>query len=633
MASSTLIAPGVNPATLPPGAVSGNVTTSGGGTLVKDPTTGAFTLQPGAGSNPLGTGAPSVSELGIGGTGTVGTGTSAGDPYSRFNANIASILAQIQTAANAGRQGLSGAKDALTTEAVGAAGPYNPAATPAVNTQATTGTLNAFAPAVTSISTQLSNADAALKDLETTIGSIQTANQPQTLAPGESLVTKGGTTLKQGHQYTPQINPNTGLLDGFDINTGTWASADTGSGGGGSTGGGTTTSSASGSDSVSSAIDSIFGSSNPIGAYAADPNYVSEISGLYKTVAGLGVTQSPDTLQQYITNNAKGSPVTGQMILNASSTYGIDPALLTTVLLHESDFGTAGVATKTNNPGNIGNTGTSTQQYPSWQQGVMAAAKNLASRISAAGSSGAVASSDPSFGAGAATATPNATPTDTTSPVGASFSPDATQKISQLPAAYQSYVDAGPLGVAYINNDRVPTNIQQGLQTMASRAGIPYVQAADVGALKSIQTVLSNLDSMQTLANNTLGSGTLGHLFGETIGRAEQGLQTKNGIQLGLFDNYRDVAIKAVQALAGGAGSGLRINMGEISANTQNLPQATDSKENAIAQIKQLKQLIYTQLATTFPYAQVQVTDPNGQSGTLPAGKLSSALQAGYSIQ
>lgn len=596
-------------------------------TLVKDPATGAFTLAPGAGSSPLGA-SPSVTDLGIGG-GAVGTGQSAGDPYTAFNNNIASILTQIQDAANSGRQNLSGAKDALTTESVGSAGAYDPTATPGANIEAQGGMLGAFQPAITSVNTQLGNADSAIKDLETTVGSIQSANQPEVLSPGESLVTKGGQTITQGHQYSPQINPNTGLLDGFDVNTGTWASADSGVLGastGSGSGGDSTTGGASSGAGVSSAMESIFGKSNPIGAYATDPNYINEISGLYTTVAGLGVAQSADSLQQYITNNAKGSPVTGQMILNAAGTYGVDPALLTTILLHESDFGTAGAAVKTQNPGNIGNTGAATQSYNSWQQGVNAAAKNIANRMSAAGQAPTVA--------GASTAAPAAVATPTAvSPVGGTFSAAATQKVQSLPPAMQSYVDAGPLGVAYINDDRVPDAMKTGLQAQASKAGIPYVKDADVGALKSIETVLSNLDNMQTLANNNLGSGTLGHIFDSTVGVAKQMLQTPGGIQLGLFDNYRDVAIKAVQALAGGAGSGLRINMGEIAANTQNLPQATDSKENAIAQIKQLKQLIYTQLGTTFPYATVPVVNAQGQTGNIPVSNLSAALSSGYSIQ
>lgn len=594
-------------------------------TLVQDPVSGMWSSN----ADPTGTGRSMV-ELNGGPAPAASTSSGQPDPYTVFNANLAGILTQIQKAAASGRNNLGGARDALTTEAVGAAGGYNPQASPSANVGAQSGIFQGFAPAVTSVNTQLENANAGVSDLGNEINALETAYKPQALAPGQSLVTPAGGTVSQGHSYTPTVNPLTGLVDGFDQNTGTWASNDnTGPGASNSAPGG----GAGGSSSFGATgpIDSIFGASNPMGAYATDPNYVKEITGLYGTISGLGVTQSPDTLQGYINNNAKGSPVTGQMIMNAAQTYSIDPALLTTVLLHESDFGTAGAAVKTMNPGNIGNTGTSTRAYGSWQAGVMATAKNLSSRISAAGSGGTPNTTT------LATASPQSTAASSpsasaTSPVGGSFAPAAQSKVALLPAAMQSYVDAGPLGTAYINDDRVPADLKQSVQTLAARAGIPYVLDSDVGALKSMQTVLDNLDAMQNLANSTLKSGVLGHIEDATLGPVNEKLQTNWGQNLGLFDNYRDTAIKAVQALAGGAGSGLRINMGEIAANTQNLPQATDSIENATKQIQQLKQLIYTQLSTTFPYAPVSVKNPQGQEGQIPASNLDAALKQGYTV-
>lgn len=529
------------------------------------------------------------------------------DAYTKFNQNLASILTQIQKAQAAGTANLGGARDALTSESVTAAGPYDKTMTPDANIAALRGMPGAFAPAVTSVNTQLENTNTGIANLGTEIGALETAYKPIAVSPGQSLVTPDGTRISQGHSYTPQINPNTGLLDGFDQNTGTWSSQDR-SGAGGTAGGAS-------HPGISDAVEKVFGKSNPIGAYATDPNYVSEISGLYQTISGLNVAGNPEALQAYIDNNAKGAPVTAAMIQNAASTYGLDPALLTTVLLHESDFGTAGAGAKTMNPGNQGNTGTSTQSYNSWQQGVLATAKNLSNRINAV-------QNQPAAAPAAAE----------TSPVGGAFSAEAGQKVSQLPQALQSYADAGPLGVAYINDDRVPDNMKQSLQILASRAGIPYVQPSDVNALKSIEAVLGNLNSMQALANKNLNSGILGHAEDSILGGINQAAQTDWGNQLGLFDNYRDTAIKAVQALAGGAGSGLRINGAEIAANTQNLPSASDSKENALLQVKQLKQLIYTQLATTFPYAKVQVQDANGNSGTIPAGNLNAAISRGASV-
>lgn len=570
-------------------------------TLVKDPITGAFSSN----ADPAGTGRTMIDlNGGVASPATSVADTSTGsaaNPYSIFNRNIASIITQIQNAQTAGTAKLGGATLGGATDALRTASatstPYDPTMTPNANIGVIGSAPNAFAPAITSIATQQANTGTALGNLRDSLGTMASIFQPTTVPAGGSTITPQGDVVHQGHQYTPQLNPKTGLIDGFDVNTGTWASGDN-------------------SSSIVGGVD-FSGNATSTGAYATDPKYSSEVGGIYKTLSGAYPQPNADTIDTYIKGHAKSSPVTGQMIMNAASQYGIDPNLLTSVLAHESDFGTAGAATSTYNPGNVGNTDSgATRTFKSWQQGVNAAANELARR------------KVPDTGTPAVPATPP----DATSPVGGKFSPEATAKITQLPTAYQNYVDSGPLGVAYINNDRVPANVQEGLKIMASRAGIPYVQPSDVNALKSIETVLANLDSMKVLAKENLGSGLTGRAQGLVQNPAAEFLQTDHGRQLGLFDNYRDVAIKAVQALAGGAGSGLRINGAEIAANTQNLPTSRDNVENSMAQISQLKQLIYTQLATTFPYAAVPVQSPTGQPGTVPAGNLNSAIQKGYKV-
>lgn len=534
------------------------------------------------------------------------------DPYSIFNSKLADMLVAAQKQSQSNNTLLGGAKDALTSESVAPAGPqpFNPGVFSGSQVQGQETLQAGFQPAITSISTQEANTAAAMTGIQGTISSLQAATQPLVLQPGQSLVSRDGTVIKAGHSYTAQINPLSGLMDGFDQNTGTWASEDAGAHQ-------PTPAPQSNSDLVGGVDFS--GSATSTKPYATDPNYASEVDNLYNQIKQAMPIPSAQGIDTFISSQVGGKGnVTGQMIINASSQYGIDPLLLASVLGHESDFGTAGAGAKTMNAGNVGNNGTTTQTFKSWQAGVNAAAAELARRMP-----------------GNKNAGPAPTPTTPTktSPVGGSFSPEATTKVSQLPQAMQQYADAGPLGIAYINEDRVPDALKQSVQTLSARAGIPFVTAADVSGVKSIETVLNNLDSMQNLANKNLGGGTIGHIVDSTIGFAAQGLQTGWGIQLGLFDNYRDTAIKAVQALAGGAGSGLRINGAEIAANTQNLPQASDSKENAIAQIKQLKQMIYTNLANTFPYAMAKVIDPQGNTGSIPIGNLAQAIQQGYNVQ
>lgn len=526
------------------------------------------------------------------------------DAYTIFNQQLASILTQMQKAQSAGAANLGGAADTLTTEA-NTSQPYNPAMNPSQNISAIGGMPGAFAPAISSINTQLQNTNTGISNLGTEITGLETAYKPTALSSGQSLVTPGGHTVLQGHSYTPTVNPETGLVDGFDQNTGTWASQDNASG------------ASSGSGTVG-AIDAIFGASNPVGAYATDPNYTKEISGLYTTIAGLGVTQNADALQTYIDNNAKGAPVTGQMILNAASTYNIDPNLLTTVLLHESDFGTAGAAVKTMNPGNQGNTGTTTQAYNSWQQGVMATASNLANRIKGANLTAA------SSGSGT---TPGATGSST---VGGTFSPAAAQKVSALPAQVQNYVQAGPAGVAYIDGTRVPDALQGSVQTLAAQAGIPFLAAGDVSAMQSIVQAQQNLNLMESTAKQVLGSGLVG--FGKDLGATLANDATGGNAfpTFNQFNSYATEAINLIKGLAGGSGSGLRMTQSEIDTAQQNIPTSSDTLANAMKKVQVLQGLVYTRISSVFPDAQITVVSPQGQQYYLPASQYSDAIAQGY---
>lgn len=564
--------------------------------------TGAGGMVPVPAANPIGNGSQSVGLA----------PTPASDPYTVFNQRLADMLITAQKQSASNNTLLGGAKDKLTTESVAPAGPqaFNPQIFSGSQVAGQEALEKGFQPAITSIATQEANTAAAMGGISDTIKSLQDSTQPIVLQPGQSLVSRDGTVIKPGHQYTPQINPLTGLMDGFDTNTGTWASGDAGNAV-------VTPPPQSNSDLVGGVDFS--GAATSTKPYAADPNYAQEVDSMYTQIKNSSPIASAQTIDAFIKSQVGGkSPVTGQMIISAASQYQIDPNLLAAVLGHESDFGTSGAATTTMNAGNVGNTGTSTQNYKSWQAGVNAAASEIARRMP---------------GNPAAQPAKTATASTATSPVGGQFSPEATAKLQQLPPSMQKYADAGPLGIAYFNADRVPADLVQSVQTLSAKAGIPFVTSADVSGIKSIESVLSNLDSMKALATKNLGTGVLGHLNDSTIGAANEALQTGWGINLGLFDNYRDTAIKAVQALAGGAGSGLRINGAEIAANTENLPKSGDSQENAIANISQLKQLIYINLANTFPYAMAKVTAPDGSTGNMPIGNLSQAILKGYSVQ
>ena len=111
-----------------------------------------------------------------------------------------------------------------------------------------------------------------------------------------------------------------------------------------------------------------------ISTYASDPLYQQKISDILSLMPAM---DSAAAIDAYISNEAIGSPLTGQIILSAAQQYNIDARLLMSILELESNFGTAGLAVTTQNPGNVGNTGSGTRTYNSWQDGVAAVAQWL----------------------------------------------------------------------------------------------------------------------------------------------------------------------------------------------------------------------------------------------------------------
>lgn len=113
-----------------------------------------------------------------------------------------------------------------------------------------------------------------------------------------------------------------------------------------------------------------------ITSYATDPKHEQKIASI---VSNAPKSNNVFDYDMYIKSRAPKSPVTGQMILNASSTAGVDPKLVLAIIQNDSSFGTKGKAVSTFNPGNVGNDDEGNiKKYPSWEAGVLAVANWLA---------------------------------------------------------------------------------------------------------------------------------------------------------------------------------------------------------------------------------------------------------------
>ena len=132
-------------------------------------------------------------------------------------------------------------------------------------------------------------------------------------------------------------------------------------------------------------FNTVVGDTNPakgiisgvdITKYATDPQHEVKVANYFNEAPK---NADPLDYDKYIKSLAPKSPVTGDMIITASSTYGVDPRLVLAIIRNDSTFGTKGKAVYTNNPGNVGNDDEGNiKKFKSVNDGVIAVAQWLA---------------------------------------------------------------------------------------------------------------------------------------------------------------------------------------------------------------------------------------------------------------
>lgn len=521
------------------------------------------------------------------------------------------MLKQAQAQNAIGLKNLGGAKDTLTNLSVSPNGPtsFNPAISSGVQVAGQGELQNSFTPAISSINTQMENENANLGNINAIANTELTALKPEALNPGQTLTTAGGTPLLRTPNYQPpQIRPDTGTLDSFDAANGMWKSDEEG---GGTAGSKVTPAPVA----TSTGTVDLTGSSAGQPPYAADPSQASAVNATFTSLSKAMPTPSADALDQYIAGHAKGSPITGQMLMGVASQVGIDPLYLASLLQHETDFGTSGEASENNNPGGVkfvGAPGTTQgtaapeggnyAKFNSWQQGVIAAANTVAKY-----------QGDPSN-------PPSSTAT--TDPKGNTFNSAYQSRVAQLLPSLKPYTLAGPDGVAYIDGDTAKTaGLDQAAAVSGSKTGVPVLTSDGVSAMNNMNLLIQSVQQMKSLVTKNLGTqdnSTMGHIlnsFGAGVNHIAQ-----NQPDLTAMESYIGsvtTAANNLKTLAGGQGSGLRITGFEIGAVGDTLPTASDSWQEAQAKISALDTKISQWMNTNFPDVPVtQVASPQSQSAS-----------------
>ncbi len=370
--------------------------------------------------------------------------------------------------------------------------------------------------------------------------------KPESLYPGSSLVSPTGQVMYQGSGFTaPSLADVASLANSF-VSSGQAPDYQTAYGmavNALKTGFGTSNNISS-LQNNGSTVPTVNGNNilgYDISSYASNPEYGNNLANLITQMPTSMST--PTQIQNYINQTESNSPITGQMIYDASSTYGVSPKALTAILQQETQLGTdKSAGSRYNNPGNYGNSdqamanGTPVK-FATIQDGIDHTAQWLSNHYVGNGQQ------------------------------------------SNIPAQLQPALETTSNGVPYLNQDKIPSNFENYAQTFSSQSNIPILTGDEVGKMRSIDVTSQNLQQMGQVLPKILGSGFWGRLKGLSINPGESFLQT-NQI-LSSFQTYRDTAINAIQALAGGSGSGFRLNQAEINTATSNLPTINDNLETA----------------------------------------------------
>ena len=177
--------------------------------------------------------------------------------------------------------------------------------------------------------------------------------------------------------------------------------------------------------------------------------------------------------------------------------------------------------------------------------------------------------------------------------------------INMIPQGLQKYVtsetasDSMKQPISFIPLDQVPDALKDTMKQYAKNSGIPALDANGVSAFRAAQQILNIVDATKALSIRNLGSGVSGRITNTMKNWANSFLQ--NNPDLSNFAQLSDAASKATTALAGGSGSGFRMNSGIIDNAVKNMPTANDNLETALSKADALATQILTGLKPVFP--------------------------------
>lgn len=124
----------------------------------------------------------------------------------------------------------------------------------------------------------------------------------------------------------------------------------------------------------------------------------------------------------------------------------------------------------------------------------------------------------------------------------------------------------------------------------AAKLGMPFVPPAAAKDLRTAQEVYQGLDQVDSVLEKMLPQQT-GNPMQDLLSRQRAGLKnfgqalTQSGSDAAAFQSTLPLAIRGLQAVAAGPGSGFRLNQNEINMITKRWPRLNDNIETARAKL------------------------------------------------
>lgn len=144
-------------------------------------------------------------------------------------------------------------------------------------------------------------------------------------------------------------------------------------------------------------------------------------------------------------------------------------------------------------------------------------------------------------------------------------------------------VVTAPSGTKLVDLTNVPTKQHMLALDIARRNNLIVSDKGTIDRVKTIKEVLQGLDDMQSVLQKYLPTTAGGRIVSApaNLAAAWSGANP----ELSAFGQTRLLAIRNIQGLAAGQGSGFRLNQAEVNASTRNWPKITDSLPMAQAKI------------------------------------------------